>query len=199
MANSKIGQYALEFTLSGFTTPTRSHVVRMWISPVGSPAIGTPATGITIQKLGGTTANLQVVADQAWSYLRLSWSSAISASGFSLWKYVTENSRNYISGGTLATPAGTGATITAAHQVTLTFRHAQGGIGKLVLLETGNAGDIQQALTANAAGTVNQRIAAYVMSADSPMIALDNSFPITPLRQSFGQNEALWRKLYRGT
>jgi len=170
----------------------------MWISPTGTPAIGTPAASITIQKLGGATASLQAVADQAWSYLRLSWSTAISASGFSLWKYVTENSRVYISGGTLATPAGTGAVITAAHQVTLTFRHAGGGIGKLVLLETGNAGDTQTALTANAAGTVNQRIAAYVMSADSPMIALDNTFPITPLRQSFGQNEAIWRKLYRG-
>lgn len=198
MANSRIGQYALEYQLSGFTTPTRSHVVRLWIAPVGSPAIGTPAASITVQKLGGATASLQAVADQAWSYLRLSWSTAIAASGFSLWKYVTENSREYISGGTLATPLGTGATVTAAHQVTLTFRHAGGGIGKIVLLETGNAGDQQTALTANAAGTVNQRIAAYVMSADSPMVALDNTFPITPLRQSFGQNEALWRKLYRG-
>lgn len=199
MPNSKIGQYLLEYSLSGFTTPTRSHVVRLWVMPTGSPAIGTPATSVTIQKLSGATANLQVVADQAWSYLRLQWPAAIQATGFSLWKYVTENSKDYISGGSLATPAGTGGGVTIAGQCTLTFRHALGGIGKIVLIESANGGDTQVASLANAAGTATQRLTAYLMSADSPMVALDNSFPVTPLRDSRGQNEAIWRKVYRST
>jgi len=199
MANSKIGQYLLEYSLSGFVTPTRSHVVRLWVMPTGSPAIGTPATSVTIQKLGGATANLQVVADQAWSYLRLQWPASIQATGFSLWKYVTENSKDYISGGSLAAPAGTGGGVTLAGQCTLTFRHALGGIGKIVLIESANAGDTQLASLANAAGTAAQKLTAYLMSSDSPMVALDNSFPITPLRDSRGQNEAIWRKIYRST
>ena len=197
MANSKIGQYQLEYGLTGFTVPTRNHVIRMWISPSGTPAVGTPPASVTIQKLGGSTANLQVVADQAWSYLRLQWPSVINSSGFSLWKYVTENVRDFITGGSLATPAGSGGGVTPAGQCTLTFRHALGGIGKIVLLESANAGDTQVASLANAAGTSAQRLTAYLMSADSPMIALDNSFPVTPLRDSRGQNEAVWRKIFR--
>jgi hypothetical protein len=151
-----------------------------------------------MQKLGGATADLATVANQAWSYFRLQWAASISATGYSLWKFVTENSRDYITGGTLTTPAGTGAGITIAAQTTLSFRHALGGIGKIVLLESTNTGDTQTALVANGAGSATQRLAAYVMSADGPMVALDNSFPVTPLRDSRGQNEAIWRKVYRG-
>lgn len=199
MANSRIGQHVLEFTLTGWTNPTRTHVVRMWVSPTGVPAIGTPASAVTIQKLGGATAALDVVANQAWSYFRLQWQSIISATGYSLWRYVTENSRDYVTGGSLTTPTGTGAGTTVAAQATLTFRHALGAVSKIVLLEGTNAGDTQTALIANAAGTPTQRLAAYLMSADSPMVSLDNSFPVTPLRDSRGQNEAIWRKVYRNS
>lgn len=199
MANSKVGQYVLEFGLTGFTIPVRSHVVRMWVSPTGTPAIGTPPASVTIQKLGGSTASLDVVANQAWSYLRQQWPAAIIATGYSLWRFATENSRDFVTGGLLATPTGNGASAVTASQCTLTFRHALGGIGKIVLLESSNGGDTQTTLVANAAGSTVQKLAAYIMSADSPMIALDNSFPITPLRDSRGQNEAIWRKVYRGT
>jgi|SRR5215211_4053687 len=197
MPNSRIGQYQIEYSLEGFTAPARSHVVRMWVSAQGNPPVGTPATSIDILKLGGATAKLDVVANQAWGFFRLQWAASISATSYSLWKYVTENSRDYISGGSLTTPAGTAGGITIAHQVTLTFRHAAGGIGKLVLLETVATGDTRLALVPNAAGTPTARLAAYCMSADSPMVALDNAFPVSPLRDSRGQNEAVWRKVYR--
>lgn len=197
MANSKIGQYSLEFNLAGFTSPVRSHFLRMWIAVSGTPAIGSLPTAVNVQKLGGTTANLQVVADQAWSFFRQAWPSSINCSGFTLWKYVTENSKQFISAGTLTTPAGTGAQIVVAWEAILTFRHANGGVGKLVLLESSLGGDTQVALVPNAAGNVAQKIAAYIMSADSPMLALDNAFPVAPLRDSRGQNEATWRKIYR--
>jgi len=197
MPNSKIGQYQLEFRLEGFTAPTRSHALRIWIAPSGSPAIGTPPASVTIQKLGGSTANLQVVADQAWSYFRQAYVTTVSAVSFSMWKYVTETAREFITAGALTTPAGTAGVTTIAGQVTLTFRHALGGIGKIVLLESNLAGDTRSALVPLATGTAAQKIAAYMMSADSPMIALDNSFPVSPLRDSRGQNEAIWRMVYR--
>lgn len=197
MPNSKIGQYQLELQLSGFTAPTRSHVVRLWCMPTGTPAVGTPPASVTIQKLGGATSNLQVVADAFWSYVRLSYPAAISAAGFTLWKYVTETSKDFITAGTLTTPAGATGSVQNAAQCTLTFRHALGGIGKIVLIESNQGGDTQVALVANSLGSAVQRLAAYLMSADSPMIALDNSFPVTPLRESRGQNEAAWRQIYR--
>lgn len=197
MANSKIGQYQLEYRLEGFTAPTRSHALRIWVMPTGAPAVGTPPASVTIQKMGGSTASLQAVADQAWSYFRQAYSTTISAVSFSLWKFVTETSRDFITAGTLGTPAGATGTVTVAGQVTLTFRHALGGIGKIVLLETNLTGDNRAALVPLSSGTAAQKIAAYVMSADNPMIALDNSFPVSPLRDSRGQNEAIWRMVYR--
>lgn len=197
MANSKIGQYLLEIGISGFTSPTRSHVVRLWVAPTGSPAPGTPPASVTIQKLGGATANLQVVADQFWSFVRLSYPSTVAATGFTLWKYVTENSRDFVTSGSLTTPAGTTGGSVAAGQVTLTFRCALGAIAKVVLLESTQGGDVQIASVPNALGSPIQRLVAYLMSADSPMIGLDNSFPVTPLRDSRGQNEAVWQKIYR--
>jgi hypothetical protein len=197
MANSKAGQYQIEYRLEGFVNPTRSHVVRAWVSASGSPVVGALPADVQIQKRGGTTASLQSVADQFWSFLRLSYGVTITAANFSLWRFATENARDFISGGSVANPAGTGASPVIAGQCTLTFRHALGGIGKIVLLESGNGGDSRSSLIANAAGSATQRLAAYLMSADSPMVALDNSFPVTPLRDSRGQNEAIWRLVYR--
>lgn len=197
MANSKIGQYQLEFRVEGFTSPTRSHLIRQWISVQGNPPAGTLPTAIDVLKLGGATAKLDVVANQAWSYLRLSYGSSLSAVSYTLWKFATENIRDFIAAGTLTTPAGTGAASVIAGQVTLTFRCALGAIAKVVLLESGNTGDTRAALVANPAGSPTQRLAAYLLSTDSPMIGLDNSFPVSPLRDSRGQNEAIWRMVYR--
>lgn len=197
MANSRVGQYQLEYRLEGFTNPTRSHALRMWVSAQGNPPAGTLPTAIDVLKLGGATAKLDVVAAQAWSYLRLSYGTSISAVTYNLWKFVTENSRDFIAAGTLATPLGTGAAPVIAGQTTLTFRHALGGIGKIVLLESGNTGSTRNALIPNGAGSPTQRLAAYLMSADSPMIALDNSFPVSPLRDARGENEAIFRLVYR--
>jgi hypothetical protein len=197
MPNSKIGQYQLEYRIEGFTAPTRSHALRLWIIPSGSPAVGTPPASVTIQKLGGSTASLQAVADQAWSFFRLAYVTTVQAVSFSLWKFATETARDFVTAGALTTPAGAAGVTTIAGQTTLTFRHALGGIGKIVLLESNLSGDTRTALVPNGAGTPAQRIAAYIMSADSPMIALDNSFPVSPLRDSRGQNEAIWRMVYR--
>lgn len=197
MAYSKVGQYSLEYRLEGFTSPTRSHALRAWISPLGTPAIGALPAAIDIQKLGGGTADLGTVANQLWSYLRLMYASSVSAVSYTLWKFATENSRDFVSAGTLTTPAGASGSVQVAQQTTLTFRHALGGIGKLVFLESNQSGDTRTALIPNTLGTPTQRIAAYAMSADSVLIALDNSFPVTPLRDSRGQNEAVWRLIYR--
>lgn len=197
MANSRIGQYIIEYLLEGFSSPTRSHRLRLWVDPQGTPAIGAAPATIDIMKKSGATANLQTVADQVWSYFRLAYSNTISASSYSLWRYQTENSKDFISGGVVASPAGSTGTINVAQQMTLTFRHALGGIGKVVMLETNLTGNDRNALVPNPAGTAPQRIAAFLLSADSPMVALDNSFPVAALRDSRGQNEAIFKMVYR--
>ena len=200
MSANKAGPYEIDFLITGFTAPAREHRFRPSVVALGNPTAGTAATAIDIQKAGGGTAKLNVVANQIWEYIRLFYPSGISCTGYTLWKYVTgTDAKDYISAGTVTNPAGTGAAIVAAYQVVLTYRSALGGIMKQVLLETNQAAETRTVLVANAAGTPSQKLAAYVMSADNVIFARDDSYPITPLRQSFGQNERVWRLIYRGT
>jgi hypothetical protein len=153
-----------------------------------------------MQKMGGGTATLQAVADQYWSFVRLAYAASVVCSGFTLWYFpgVTE-ARNFISAGSVATPAGATGAVSAAAQTTLTYRSANSGIMKQVYLESNSAGDGRVALIPNAAGSAFQRMAAYIMSADNIAIADDDGFPVTPLRISQGQNEKIWRKLFRAS
>lgn len=198
MPNSRIGKYQIEINIGGYSSPTRTHDFRMWVRPTVDPIVGTDPTLVDLQLRGGGNNNLQAVANQVWSFARLGMHNTAVATNYSLWRFATENARDFVTAGSLSVTNGAGGgSFQAAQQLVLTFRHASGGIGKLVFLESVTGGDTQAALVANSLGAWYQRVAAYVMSADSPMIALDNSFPTTPLRQSFGQNEKLWRLLYR--
>lgn len=191
MANSRVGQYQVEYQLEGFGTPVNTHALRFTCQVVGSPAAGTIPTAIDVNRKGGVTANLQVVADQVWGFFRLYYPNTISAVSFTLWKWVTNTQRDFVSAGTLTTPLGTGAGIVQNWQSTLTFRSGAGGILKLVFIEANASGNQRAALVPNAAGTVPQRIAAFALSADSPFQALDNGFVVSALRDSRGENEAV--------
>lgn len=191
MANSPVGQYQLEYDLSGFGAPVNSHKLRCNVMVTGAPVGGTPPASIDVMKKGGATATLQAVADQVWSYFRLLYPTVVSASSFTLWRWVTGTARDFVSAGILTTPAGTSGVATPSWQQTLTFRSGSGGIAKLVFIEANMSGNQRAALIPNAAGTAAQRVAAFALSADSPFQALDNAFIVAALRDSRGENEAI--------
>lgn len=199
MANNYPGPYEIEFTLTGWTSPVREHVMRFSVVALSSPAPGSLPTTIDIQKMNGSSAKLNVVADQIWSFYRSVFSTGITVTGYTLWKYVTGTlAKDFISAGTVTTPAGTNAAAPVpAHQSTLTFRSANGGIMKVVVLESVQTGDARITLIPNAAGQWYQRAAAYHLSADNVAIARDDSYPVAALRVASGQNEKIWRKLFR--
>lgn len=193
------GPYEIEFSLVGWTAPTREHKIRNSVVAVGTPAIGAAPTAINIQTAGGGSKTLQAVADQAWSFLRSFYNTSISCSGFTFWKYVAGTfAKDFVSAGVPANPAGTGGGVTIAHQTVMTFRSANGGIQKWSLLENSQTGSTQIALVPNAAGTIAQKWAAYILSTDGAFIARDNAYPIAALRVSEGENERVWRKVFRG-
>lgn len=197
MANSRVGQYRLEFPITGFTSPVRQHVVGLWVAPTTTPASGTLPTDIDLQLLGGGTETLQAVALDYANRIRPLYDATIGISTFTLSRYATEFSKDFVTSGTVAPTASVGAGISIAVAQILTFRHAGGGVGKHVFLETMFGGDAQINLIPNAAGNTIERYAAWVMSSASPVIALDNTFPVAPLKFSQGQNESVWRKVYR--
>jgi len=194
------GPYEIEFEVIGYVAPVRTHKIRMNVVAVGSPAPGTLPTAITIQKRGGGTATLAVVANQAWEFLRVFYQNTINCPSYQFWKYQTgTRTKDFIATGALTNPAGTSASATTlAHEIVMSFRSANGGIMKTVLLETINTGNAQTALVPNAAGNIAQRWAAYVLSADGISFAADDAFPIAALRVSDSENEKVWKKIYRG-
>lgn len=193
------GPYEIEFQLGGWSAPVRTHVMRFNVIAVGNPPAGTLATAIDIQKQGGATAKLNVVANQMWDFLRIAYHTSITCTGYTLWKYVTGTSaKDFVSAGTVTNPAGSSASAaTLAWEVIATFRSANGGIMKTVWLEPSLTGDNKSTLIANAAGNAIQRWAAYVLSADNAAIARDDGFIVAALRDSRSQNESIWRKIYR--
>jgi len=117
------GPFEIEFTLDGWTSPVRSHKIRMSVAAIGTPAPGSLPSAITIQKAGGGTGTLDVVAAQAWSFLRQFYAASILATGYNFWQYIPGTfAKNFVATGTLATPAGTGAGITVKHQTVLTLQ-----------------------------------------------------------------------------
>jgi hypothetical protein len=192
------GPYEIEFSLIGWSAPAREHVLRISVAALGSPAPGTLPTAIDIQKMGGSTAKLNVVANQFWEFIRLFYGNTISCSGYQLWKYVPGTlGKDFIAAGTVTNPVATTGGVIAAWQLTQTYRSANGGILKIVLMESGQGGETRVALVPNAAGTPSQKLAAYVMSADNILLARDDAYPVNPLRDSRGQNEKIWRQIYR--
>lgn len=200
MVESLPGPYEIEFNLVGWASPTREHVFRISVLALGSPPAGTLATAIDIQKMSGATAKLNVVANQFWEFLRQLHGAGISCNGYQLWKYVPGTlAKDFISAATVTNPLGTGSPATGvnAHQNTLTFRSANGGVLKLVILEGTGSGDTRSTLIPNAAGTPQQKLAAYILSGDNVALARDDSYPVAALRDSRGQNERIWRLLFR--
>lgn len=194
------GPYGLQFDLNGWTNPIRSHELEFNCLAVGNPSPGTAPSSITMQKAGGGTGTLDVVANQAWEFIRQFYSSAITCSGFTLWRYVTGTTgKDFVASGNVTNPAGLGGTIAIAAQVTLTFRAANGGLMKPSFVETIFTGDTRTTLVPNPAGNAIQKFAAYVLSVDGIFMARDDSFPIQALRDSRGQNEKIWRDIYRST
>jgi hypothetical protein len=192
------GPYEIEFTLTGWTAPAREHVFRVNVAAVGSPAVGALPTAIDIQKMGGSTAKLNIVANQIWEFLRLFNNASITCSGYQLWKYVPGTlGKDFISTGAVTNPACNDAGGVNAAQLTQTYRSANGGILKVVMLESNQAGDARVTLVPNAAGTPSQKLAAYIMSADNVFLARDDAYPVNPLRDSRGQNEKIWRLINR--
>lgn len=197
MANSKIGNYRIEFEAIGYSNPTRQHAFGFWAVPDSAPDIGDPPTAINVRVRSGGTSTLAAAAQLHWDFARLLYDGAITVGSYTMWRYDTENARSFITAGDLSTPTGTGGGIQVANYINLSFRTAAGGIIKLLFPEPNQGGNNFNVLIPNAVGTAPQRVAAYVLSASSAVTGLDNTFPIAALRDSRGQNELYFREVFR--
>lgn len=197
MANSKVGNYQLEYNLTGYIAPIRSHTHAIYVAPTGTPSAGATPASIDIQLLGGGTDTLENVANTYGDFVRRMYSPDVLMGQWTLWRYATENARDFITAGSLTLATTPSGTLKIAQQETLTYRTAGGGILKQVFIEAKNGGDLKEQLQPDATGSDVDRLAFFTLSAGSPVIGIDNTFPVAPLFNSRGQNERVWRKIYR--
>lgn len=91
---------------------------------------------------------------------------------------------------------GTSSTaVVPAQQATMTYRSAQGGIGRIQLMEPSLAGDNIVSFP-TPTGLVNDFME-IIVGDDTPILARDNSVPVAANRYGLGQNEKLVTKRYR--
>lgn len=196
MAQNYPGPYEMEFSIlvNAFT-----HKMRVSCNVEGNPAVGTLATAVNIIKRGGTSQNFEAVATTFWGFVRQLYNTAVTVTNVTLWKYTPNTfERTFISAIGVNLLAGASTTATGISQQSIyTFRSGNGGIAKLSLLETVNGTSAKTVLQAISTGTASQKLAHYITSSDSPMIARDNGYLVQPLYQLDGTNEAVFKKRFR--
>lgn len=196
MAINYPGPYEIEME---YLVSSMTHKLRFSCTVDGTPSPGTPSNTINILKRGGALASMDSVVGQFWGFLRPWFHTGVTVNQVTLWKYTTGTfERTYIATMGVSLAAGSSATAPSlATQNTFTFRSGNGGIAKITLLEGNDPGALRYPLIANSAGDIAQKLAAYLISSDSPVLARDDSFLVAPMYRLGGQNEALFRKRYR--
>lgn len=196
------GPYTLEidyFTTINSRSLKHTNVVNC--VAVGSPVPGTAATSILLATAGGGTKTLADAAAQWWSFYRLLLPTSTTAGAMSLYRITPNTSKRTFIQSVVVLPA-TGAVANAplaAREDTLTFRSGKGKWLTIDAQETSNANDTQVPLTPNAGGSAQQRVAAYMLSADCVLSSRDRSFPVGAMNYSNTQNEAIYRKRFRSS
>lgn len=187
------GPYEVEIT---YVTNGRPHKLRISCSTVGTPTPGDAPSSITLGTRNSVGAALDTSVLAFVNVLKTQLATADSFTGYDFWKYApTSFERTFITSGTLAVSGTAVVSSVVAQQNTYTFRTQEGGIFRLILLESVHGGDnrvVYASLTAN-----QKLIVDNILAAGSWQLARDTSYPIVFLRQSNGQNEAVWRKIYR--
>lgn len=198
MARNLPGPNALEIH---YVVKSRAHSLLLNCIAIGDPSPGTPAASVSLATKAGGAVLVNTAANDMWGIIRLSIQlSAGGTTGWTLWKYATgSDDKIFITAGSMTVLTGASATATtdASYQM-LSMRTGNGGTMKIVVLDTIHNRNDQAIVVPNAAATtVPERLAAYLLSGTNWVIGRDDSYPVAALRQSYGQNETVWKKINR--
>lgn len=200
MASNFPGPYEVDYTiLVSIAGVALEHHLRVNCVALGSPVPGTPLDTINFQTRSGGTVVASTAIGTLWGFLRTKFNTVVTVTDVKLWRYTPGTyAKTFISALASTLPAGlNAAAIQPAHQTTYSFRSGAGGVMKITLLEDVGAHRNKQVLTANAAGSDDQKIAAYVISSASWLLARDDGFPIAPIFNTGGENEAVFKQRFR--
>jgi hypothetical protein len=175
-----------------------SHEISWQCSALGTPEGGTAPIDITLRTRNGTGRTLADAAASFWSLAYLFIPADASVGQYYL--YRTEagtDKRFFISSGDLSEEPD-GGIHSPARQMTMTFRTANSGVMRLVILEVNNTSDTLVPLTANEASPdPATALASFMVVPESPVLGTDASWIVAPMSLAFTQNEATYQARFR--
>ena len=190
---SQPGPYQVEITYSG---DSRSHKMRLDCRIDGSPVAGVDMSTVNVLNRLSANIGLTSAVGSFIDLLQPIFAPDMSFDSFSLWKFTSGTNERQFIGSALIGEVGTNAgVIQRAHQTIYTFRSGNGGTMRLNLLEDSNTGNDKTAYADMSAPA--QALVDFMLSDDCWIYSRDNAYPIVSLWESQGQNEAIWRKIYR--
>jgi hypothetical protein len=193
MATNFPGPYAVEITyvIGGLT-----HKMLLNTQVSGSPDPGDNAALVDLVLRNASTIPLPDAVDDWIALLVPLFSTTSTFVEAVLWRYEPESfDRTFITSYAIGEDGTNAGAFAPAKYRKFSFRTQGGGILYVTLLESIVDGNLQE--TYPFASGASNAIANYVVAATSWIYARDNTYPISPLRLSDGQNEVLFRKRYR--
>ena len=189
------GPYSVEYKYQALL---REHSLELNCIAVGNPPPGTPIASISLATKSGGSILLQTAIQEFWNFYRQGHGNTTSLLEATLWKWPGTGAKKiFVASTTVTNPLGGGGTASAARQAVVSMRTAGGSRFYVNWLEGVSVLDTQIPLVPSGVGVYYQQVAAYLLSANGWVIGRDDSFPVNALRVSFGQNEAVWRRINR--
>jgi len=195
MAINFPGPYELRYN---YIVSGREHQHRVNLDLEDPPVVGADFDQSTaLTRLGTPSAStLDVDADDYIDLIRDEFNNGVSFTNVELWAYTPLSfESSYVSSLSLALSGTTGTSTKPASQEIYVFRTQEGGIMKLTFLDT-----IQDFGVARPYPDLSSTQAALVdavLLSSNWILARDTSYPISFIAMYPGQNEALFKKIYR--
>jgi len=194
MALNFPGPYELRYF---YTVDSRVHQLRHSLQLNDTPSVGDAfSTIIPIERDGDAVTSLNTHVDNFVAVFLPFLSSADGAvNRVELWKYTPSSfDAMYVSVYDISLAGTNVAATIPASQVIWTFRTQEGGILKITILDTTVGAGIS---LVPPLPTVAQNIADYINNNNSIVLGRDTSYPFSVVGYYRGQNERLFKRLYR--
>lgn len=182
----------IDYTIGGF-----KHLMNLNCEVLPGPVSGSPFSTIDLATKDASTVDAQTAIEGFVNAIKpIFHTGAIFGEAILYSVPFGTTIKNFISSHSLTGFAGTAAgSGNLANQSTFTFRSQEGGILKIVALETVST-DRTRVPLATQTGVIGT-FRDYVIATDTWLLARDTSYPISAIGYANGGNERLFKKRYR--
>jgi hypothetical protein len=178
----------------------RTHSQRMSVRYDGAPSPGDDSSTIDLLRRNDTVVDLEAFVDAYAAIWASFYPGGASMDYVEFWTYPPlSTDGTYITTYAVGVVGTNVAASNIGFQDTFTFRTQEGGVFKIVMLENIYTDQQPHSLSVPAAGGEADLVDLVIDPLFAVFLAKDTSYPVAGLRRSGGQNERLFRKIFRDT